>query len=67
MDSMAAVAANAQQLPHCCWSLIGVTIPAVTQLIEEAAELEAPTIVEVGKEVVVVVEERVVLGGEDIR
>lgn len=36
MLSMAAVAAKAQQEPHCCWSRIGVTFPAVTQLTLEA-------------------------------
>ena len=37
---MAAVAAKAQQDPHCCWSLMGVTMPAVTQLTVEAAGVE---------------------------
>lgn len=36
MLSIAAVAAKAQQDPHCCWSRMGVTFPAATQSTLEA-------------------------------
>ena len=60
MLSITAVAAKAQQEPHCCWLRIGVTLPAVTQFTEEA-----PTGVAVGKAVVEAAD--VVSGAEDMR
>ena len=60
MLSITAVAAKAQQEPHCCWLRIGVTLPAVTQLTEEA-----PTGVAVEKAVVEAAD--VVSGAEDMR